>query len=209
MEMMVKKHFTCLITWYSNTISAPPNSQYCLIWVQEALMGLLKWHSVEWTYCSTRSVLNIVKILHSPDCLHSQHWEDASANQGSSQRHKTATNIVESFISCIDWGLPTPGGNIWNFIGTLFVYCMFEFTEQEREKCPQATVVLSKDFYMDGVLSGCDNVTEAFKLQDDVTALLASAGFPLRKWCSNHPSILEVLTAAQEIVLPWQLNAED
>jgi len=70
-------------------------------------------------------------------------------------------------------------------------------------------MVLSKDFYMDGVLSGCDNVTEAFKLQDDVIALLASAGFPLRKWCSNHPSILEVLTAAQELVLPRQLNAQD
>jgi len=63
-------------------------------------------------------------------------------------------------------------------------------------------MVLSQDFYMDDVLSGYD-VTEAFKLQDDLTALLASAGFPLRKWCSNHPSILEeVPTAAQEIVLP-------
>jgi len=64
-------------------------------------------------------------------------------------------------------------------------------------------MVLSQDFYMDDVLSGCDNVTEAFKLQDDLTALLASDGFPLRKWCLNHPSILEeVLTEAQEIFLP-------
>jgi hypothetical protein len=55
---------------------------------------------------------------------------------------------------------------------------------------------------MDDVLNGCDTVTEAFKFQDDLTALLASAGFPLRKWCSNHPSILEVPTAAQQIVLP-------
>jgi hypothetical protein len=71
--------------------------------------------------------------------------------------------------------------------------CLKKFTEQEWGKCPQATMVLSQDFYM-----------------DDVTALLASAGFPLRKWCSNHPSILEeVLTAAQEIILPRQLKAED
>lgn len=56
---------------------------------------------------------------------------------------------------------------------------------------------------MDDVLSGCDNVTEAFKFQDDLTALLASAGFPLRKWCSKHPNILEEgPTAAQQIVLP-------
>jgi len=71
-------------------------------------------------------------------------------------------------------------------------------------------MVLSHYFYMDDVLSGCDTVTEAFKLQDDLTALLANAGFPLRKWCSNHPSILEeVLTAAYKIVLPRQLNGED
>jgi hypothetical protein len=106
---------------------------------------------------------------------------------GSSQGHKTATNTVESFISCTDWDLPTPGGNIWNFIGIyLSTACLKKFTEQEREKCPQATMVLSQDFYM-----------------DYVTVILASAGFPLRKWCSNHPSILEeVHTAAQEIVLP-------
>ena len=71
-------------------------------------------------------------------------------------------------------------------------------------------MVLSQDFYTDDVLCGCDNITEAFKLQDDLTALLVSAGFPLRKWCLNHTSILEeVLTKAQEIVLPRQLNGED
>ena len=55
-----------------------------------------------------------------------------------------------------------------------------KFTEQEREKYPPATNVLSQDFYMDDVHSGCDNVTEAFKLQHDLTALLVSAVFPLR-----------------------------
>ena len=64
-------------------------------------------------------------------------------------------------------------------------------------------MVLSQDFYIDDVHSVCDNVTEAFKLQDDLTALLASVVFPLRKWCLNHTKILdEVLTEGQEIVLP-------
>ena len=77
-----------------------------------------------------------------------------------------------------------------------------KFTEQEREKYPPAAMVLSQDFYMDDVHSGCGNVTEAFKLQDDLTALLVSAGFPLRKWCWNHTSILEeVLTESKEIVV--------
>jgi hypothetical protein len=46
--------------------------------------------------------------------------------QGSSQGHKTSRNTVESLISCTEWNLPTPGGNIWNFVDTLFVYCMPE-----------------------------------------------------------------------------------
>jgi hypothetical protein len=41
-------------------------------------------------------------------------------------------------------------------------------------------------------------------------ALLASAGFPLRKLCSNHPRILEAIpTSAPEIVFPRQLDGED
>ena len=81
--------------------------------------------------------------------------------------------------------------------------CLRKFTEQEREKYPQATMLLSQDFFMDDVHSGCDNVTEAFKLQDNLAALLAIVGFPLRKWCLNHTSILdEVHTEEQEIVLP-------
>ena len=61
-----------------------------------------------------------------------------------------------------------------------------KLTEEEREKYPQATMVLSQDFYMDDVLSRSDDVTEALKLQADVITLLASAGFPLRNGCFNH-----------------------
>jgi hypothetical protein len=81
---------------------------------------------------------------------------------------------------------------------------------EEREKYPETTTELSRGFCMDEMLSGCDDVTEARKHQANLIALLTSAGFPLRKWCSNHPRILEAVpTAAQEIVLLKQLNGED
>jgi len=61
-----------------------------------------------------------------------------------------------------------------------------------------------------GFLYGCVDVTEALTHQADLIAVLTSAGFPLRKWCSNHPRILEAVpTAAHEIVLPKQLSGED
>lgn len=60
------------------------------------------------------------------------------------------------------------------------------------------------------MLSGCDVVTEALTHQADLIALLTSAEFQLRKWCSNHPRTLEAVpTAAQEIVLVKQLSGED
>jgi hypothetical protein len=74
--------------------------------------------------------------------------------------------------------------------------CLKQLAEDEREKYPQASRVLSQDFYFDDVLSGCDDITEAIKLQADLIALLASAEFPLRKWCSNHPRILEAVPPA-------------
>ena len=46
---------------------------------------------------------------------------------------------------------------------------------------------------MDEVLSRCDDVTEALTHQADLIALFTSAWFPLGKWCSNHPRILEAV----------------
>ena len=67
---------------------------------------------------------------------------------------------------------------------------MKKLTEEEREKHPQATTVLSQDFYMVDVLSKSDDVTEALKLQAYLIILLASSGFPFRIWCFNHSRIL-------------------
>jgi hypothetical protein len=49
------------------------------------------------------------------------------------------------------------------------------------EETPRASRFLSQDFYIDDVLSVCGDITEAIKLHPDLIALLASAGFPLRK----------------------------
>jgi hypothetical protein len=70
---------------------------------------------------------------------------------------------------------------------------MKKLTEKEREKYPQATMVLSQDFYMDDVLGRPDDVAEALKLQAYLIILLASAGFPLRNWCFNHSRILDAV----------------
>ena len=47
-----------------------------------------------------------------------------------------------------------------------------KLADEEREKYLRATTVLSQDFCMDYVLSGCHDITETLKLQADLMALL-------------------------------------
>ncbi|XP_059062116.1 uncharacterized protein LOC131854947 [Achroia grisella] len=44
---------------------------------------------------------------------------------------------------------------------------------------------------MDDLLTGCQNVEEGQRVYKDMKMLLGSAGFQLRKWCSNSESLLE------------------
>jgi hypothetical protein len=79
----------------------------------------------------------------------------------------------------------------------LVTACFKKLMVEEREKYPQATTALfNKDFCTDEVLSGCDDVTEPLMHQADLNALLTSARFPLRKWCSNHPRNLKAVPTA-------------
>eukprot|EP00102_Acyrthosiphon_pisum_P024198 XP_016661408.1 PREDICTED: uncharacterized protein LOC107884242 [Acyrthosiphon pisum] len=49
---------------------------------------------------------------------------------------------------------------------------------------------IKRDFYMDDYLSGASTKEEAISLKHEVLAILGQAGFELRKWSSNDPSII-------------------
>jgi len=42
--------------------------------------------------------------------------------------------------------------------------------------------VLSNDFYVDDLLSGTSTIEDAIKVQKEISSLLQTAGFTLRKW---------------------------
>lgn len=56
---------------------------------------------------------------------------------------------------------------------------------------PLASTTLKNDFYVDDVLSGADSVNEALNLNTELTELMQSARFNLRKWSSNSNELLE------------------
>ncbi|GBM41187.1 hypothetical protein AVEN_35758-1 [Araneus ventricosus] len=61
----------------------------------------------------------------------------------------------------------------------------------ERKKLPLASAVTLKDFYVDDVLSGADNVSSVLKLQQELISLLKAGGMELHKWCANNEMLLE------------------
>ena len=60
-----------------------------------------------------------------------------------------------------------------------------------RESMPTAANVIISDFYVDDLLTGSDNIFNAKLLKSEITDILQSSGFELRKWISNFPEILE------------------
>jgi hypothetical protein len=69
--------------------------------------------------------------------------------------------------------------------------CLVTLAEQMHERFPRAAKAITRDFYMDDLITGGETEAECIKLYQEITSILASAKLPLRKWCSNSSSILK------------------
>jgi len=68
-----------------------------------------------------------------------------------------------------------------------------QLAQDDGDKLPLAARAVSKDFYVDDVLTGADTLSEALELRDQLIQLCDGGKFKLRKWCANHPSLLNNL----------------
>ncbi|XP_062704584.1 uncharacterized protein LOC134286901 [Aedes albopictus] len=71
--------------------------------------------------------------------------------------------------------------------------CLQELAKVGETTHPQAAKAVSKDFYMDDLLTGVTEIAEGQQLCSQLLDLLQSAGLCLRKWSSNCPTLLEHL----------------
>ena len=53
--------------------------------------------------------------------------------------------------------------------------------------------IIQHDAYVDDLLIGCSNIEEAKNLQDQRLKVLQTSGFPLRKWTSSSPELIQRL----------------
>ncbi|XP_058816532.1 uncharacterized protein LOC131679804 [Topomyia yanbarensis] len=71
-----------------------------------------------------------------------------------------------------------------------------QLCKDESKRFLLASKAGTEDFYVDDLLSGADTVDEALALQNELIQMMASGGFKLHKWASNHPELLVLVPNA-------------
>ncbi|XP_065355424.1 uncharacterized protein LOC135949900 [Calliphora vicina] len=75
----------------------------------------------------------------------------------------------------------------------LAIRTLLELAKEVETTHPIASHILKNNMYVDDVLSGAHTIEDAKFAQNEMITVLDSAGFPLRKWISNSPDLLNIL----------------
>lgn len=82
-----------------------------------------------------------------------------------------------------------------------------QLAKDEESTYPLGSKSLTQDFYVDDLLAGSDNVTDAIQLQQQISSILQTGGFPIRQWSSNSFTVLQQIDPAhREVNLPLNIN---
>lgn len=71
--------------------------------------------------------------------------------------------------------------------------CLKELADLNREKYPRTAKIIDSCFYMDDLLTSVDSQAEAVEIFHELTEILNSAKFELRKWSSNDVNLLNYI----------------
>ena len=70
------------------------------------------------------------------------------------------------------------------------IRCLHKLANDESDKHPRAARLLLNNTYVDDINGGGDSIEEAREIRDELINILGTAGYELRKWSSNEPSLL-------------------
>ncbi|UYV75619.1 hypothetical protein LAZ67_13000765, partial [Cordylochernes scorpioides] len=80
----------------------------------------------------------------------------------------------------------------------LAIRTLHQLADDEAMNYPVASEIVKRDIYVDDLLTGAYTVEEAQVLIRQIIALLAEGGFPIRKWVSNSPKIVDFVPKDQK-----------
>lgn len=69
--------------------------------------------------------------------------------------------------------------------------CLNQISIESTEDYPIEAKVIERDFYVDDLITGVQDVETGLRIQQNLMNVLEGYGFQLRKWCSNNSAILE------------------
>ncbi|XP_074032056.1 uncharacterized protein [Leptinotarsa decemlineata] len=72
----------------------------------------------------------------------------------------------------------------------LAIRSLQEVAHLNKHEFPKIADIILHDFYVDDLLTGGDTVEEINYIKENISKLLLSYGFPLRKWISNNKHLL-------------------
>ncbi|XP_031341104.1 uncharacterized protein LOC116169216 [Photinus pyralis] len=72
--------------------------------------------------------------------------------------------------------------------------CLQYLADQNSERFPKAAEVIKSCFYMDDLLFTANTVEEVLQIKTEIIEILRSANIPIRKFLSNHPSVMQNTT---------------
>ncbi|XP_071057047.1 uncharacterized protein [Onthophagus taurus] len=73
--------------------------------------------------------------------------------------------------------------------------CLTDLANSNLNKHSLAARAIIKDMYVDDLITGCDTLEDGLELQEEISKILTSGGFNLRKWGSNCMEILKKCTS--------------
>lgn len=76
----------------------------------------------------------------------------------------------------------------------LAIRCLKQLALENQSQYESATQVILNDFYVDDLLTGCDRIQDLSTLCKEVSFILKTGCFELRKWISNNSKVLEGVT---------------
>lgn len=108
-----------------------------------------------------------------------------------------SSDIMEYMITVVVWGMTSATFND--------VRALIQCARDGANKYPLASQAVLKDSYVDDFLSGAQNRATLARLQQELTQLRLTGGFPLSKWCTNDP----ILAAKMGLNSDAEVNIKD
>ncbi|XP_012285782.1 uncharacterized protein LOC105702648 [Orussus abietinus] len=78
----------------------------------------------------------------------------------------------------------------------LAIRSLHQVALDHKTESPIASQIILRDFYVDDLLTGADTLEETQAINLEVTSILQSAGYELRKWTSNSSSIVTAIESS-------------